>query len=618
MKRLAFGIFAHIDAGKTTLVEQMLVHSGQLSVAGKIEEGTTESDYLTQEIQRGISIQSTVIVLELNIGASDYSFEVIDNPGHLDFQTQSHASVDAIDCAILLIDSLEGFKSQTLANLEFLLKKKKPILFVLNKIDKPNVDLSLAVVELAELLGKDPHLLFQEEAKGPSFLWADPVACQSELLSLVEWSENLSAAYLESPDDLPALANVGLAGGFWGGMIYPVWAMSALTGEGMDELFSILSWIADQMPSRTEQGAVVFKRQLHPDLGKITYLRAFQPMGEGFSAETDLGHNFTFHTGYRINGRQALEIQSVEPGQTFAIPDSELQLGEWICGSGEVLSSSSEESHPVFQILLEPERNEDFQSLEAHLRDIVWEDGGLKLEKKPETGQLQLSGLGELHLEVALGRLQEIFTEKFQSSNLSVARFELWKKLAQKILFEHSAFEGRLQSGEIEAFVEGISSLSKEVIIDKKYPEYLKGAVESGFSEATASGAFREEILGIRLAVSGYKPPKDPEDPSSLIKVAVAKGLKELLPGSTILIGPVSALEIVVLDENLGDVLGALTKRKGKVLQVDSLPKQRSLIKARVPAENLLGFASVLRNMTQGRGSLSMGTLFDFENYSIL
>lgn len=271
-----------------------------------------------------------------------------------------------------------------------------------------------------------------------------------------------------------------------------------------------------------------------------------------------------------------------------------------------------------FQIILEPEVAEHRDSLWNSLQTLVWLDEGLETKILSETGQIQLSGLGELHLEVSLSRLKEFFPNTFNVSSIKVARFELWKKMARQGEFQHTAFDQKISSGLVHASLVSSNSFAREVRFETKITETLKEAITSAFYEVVVKGTKGEEILGLDLIVHRYDPPDISIDVSSLVKVAVIKGLKDIILGNTELVGPISHLEILISDSSLGDVLGSLSKRSAKIQEVNPIGDGKSLVRASASTENLLGFAGVLRNMTQGRGVLSLDSLFDPEHYYVI
>ncbi|EQA37559.1 GTP-binding domain protein [Leptospira inadai serovar Lyme str. 10] len=616
------GIFAHIDAGKTTLLERILFETGRIRSPGSIEEGTTESDYLTEEIERGISIQSTVARIPWpNAEETRLLLQFVDNPGHLDFQPQANASLLAVDFGLVLIDSFEGLKSQTFQNVESLRKAQKPILFFLNKLDRQGADILSALVDLELALGQEPVLLFRDDFSLPVL---EGQGREDELLPLLEWDPQLSEDYLKNPADLSSLAKSGLVKGFWNGKVYPVLGGSALHGQGIAELLRFLELLAKGKPplkpSIPGASGVVFKREIHPDLGKILYFQAWAPIqaGDRFHSAHEVG---SMDTLYRVSAREHEETDRAVVGELLAT-DSLLFLrpGDVLWGHKSEKRSLLPPIRKQFHLLLEPERGEDREELWRALEELAWVDTSLEIGILPETGQFRLSGMGELHLEISLSRLKESFPKSFQTSGIHIARFALWKNLVKKVAFQHTAFDQKVSSGQVLASLESSHSFSKGVRFKIQLPEEVEKAIESAFAEVAATGQAGEELLGLNLIVEAFVPPKaDSEvDLSSLVKVAVIKGLKDIIPSNTDHIGPLSEMEILVPDSYLGDVLASLAKREARIRKVISVAEGRSLIQASAAAQNLLGFSGVLRNMAQGRGVLSLDTLFDFDHHSVL
>ncbi|MCG6194509.1 elongation factor G-like protein [Leptospira sp. FAT2] len=620
MQILNIGIFAHIDAGKTTLLERILFETGRIRRPGTIEEGTTESDYLQEEIERGISIQSTLArVFWPNAKEPKVLFQFLDNPGHLDFQSQTSASLVVADLGIVLIDAFEGLKSQTLQNVEWLRKRKIPILFFLNKLDRKGIDITDSLVDLEAVLGKEPILLWKE---GGEFSLLQERSSDQSLLPLLEWDGDLSEQYLQNPDRLAELARKGFARGFWKEEFFPVLGGAALHGDGVRELLRCLELLSESFRPELrpeEELGIAFKRELHPDLGRIVYVLVLQefPQNQKFWSATSQGKLDSLHY---ISTRDIEEADRVFAREIIVVPELES------IQPGDVLYSSPQKEYrselaPIrkqFQILIEPETDEHRDSLWKALQLLVWMDEGLEIKILPETGQIQLSGLGELHLEVSLSRLKEFYSHKINVSGIKVARFELWKKMAIQGEFQHTAFDQKISSGLVQASLVSSNSFSRDVRFETKITETLEEAITSAFYEVVAKGSKGEEVLGLDLIVHRYDPPDLSNETSSLVKVAVIKGLKDIIRQHTELIGPLSILEILIPDSSLGDVLAVLSKRSAKISDVISVGDGKSLVHAKASTENLLGFASVLRNMTQGRGVLSLDSLFDSEHYYVI
>ncbi|MBM9502741.1 elongation factor G-like protein [Leptospira sp. 201903071] len=620
MKILNVGIFAHIDAGKTTLLERILYETGKIRRPGTIEEGTTESDYLAEEIARGISIQSTLArVFWPNEKDAKVLFQFLDNPGHLDFQSQTSASLVVADLGVVLIDAFEGLKSQTLQNVEWLRKRKIPILFFLNKLDRKGIDITDSLVDLEAVLEKEPILLWKEDAEFSLF---QERSSDQSLLPLLEWDAELSERYLKNPDSLSVLAREGFSRGFWKGEFFPVLGGSALQGDGVRELLLSLDLLSQNFSFSLrppEELGIAFKRELHPDLGKIVYILPSKEFLQNQKFWSISGEG-TIDSIHLISTRDFEEIGKTRIREIVVVP------GLDSLKPGDVLYSSPQKEYkselsPVrkqFQILLEPETSEEREGLWTALNQLTWLDEGLETKVLIDTGQIQLSGLGELHLEVSLSRLKEFFPHKVNVSGIKVARFELWKKMVLQSEFQHTAFDQKISSGQVHASLASSNSFSREVRFETKITETLEEAITSAFYEVVAKGSKGEEVLGLDFIVHRYDPPDSSIETSSLVKVAVIKGLKDIIPNNTELVGPISLLEILIPDSSLGDVLGALSKRNAKILNVVSLGDGKSLVHANASTENLLGFASVLRNMTQGRGVLSLDSLFDSEHYYVI
>lgn len=608
------GIFAHVDSGKTTLTERILFEAGEIYSPGSVLEGTTESDRLKEEIERGISIVATSIQIHYKHKNKKYYINLIDTPGHLDFYAQVNNSLLAVDIAILLLDITTGIRSQTEMLLDEITKLGIPLIVFINKIDKAE-DLKGFLQDLQVNLPRKFHPLFAITdgfTNQIEYVFLKKEIQEEIELPFLEWNDLLVEKYLKKPTKKVILE--GLYTGFREGKITPLFAGSASHGTSVKEL---LNFICEQDFHRrhaenSDIKGVLFKRELHPDLGKIYFIKAYEPMRIGdvyFSKE----QSFKIEALYEITPNEITKLDIVDADSIFAISVTHPDL----LHTGSLYKEKKEKQKPLpehnneYVLILEPNKSEDKEKLLSGLEKLVWEDTGLSFKEKPETGQFELRGAGELHLDVAIQRLKEFISEIFTFGNLKVARYEKLKNMALTVIFEHSAFDQKLKSGTLISSLEKSPDFSSSVLWECELEEDYKSSVESAFYEVLSNGSHGNPILGVNLRVISFEKPDVTHDfTSNLLKVAIISGIKSYLPECTVEIGPLCQFEIVIPESYYGSVLAVLGKRNAKIVKTDIVHGNKSLLICEAAAENMLGFTSALRNMTKGKGFLSQKTIF--------
>ncbi|MCC5814087.1 MAG: GTP-binding protein [Leptospira sp.] len=606
MKTINLGIFAHIDAGKTTLTEKILHLAQIIPSPGSIEEGTTESDTLRIEIERGISIVSSLLQFSCSKVIPDLNLNILDTPGHLDFRSQVESVLGCIDIAVVLIDASRGVESQTELLHEELVARGIPEIFFLNKLDRSFDFYAESLASIEELLNKTPAILFHEEDY--SYIWKNQEKfSERQHMELFDWSDELSAAYLENPEDLHSISLLGMKQGIVNGKVLPVLGGSAYFGQGVLEMLELIAMLDAKPPtSAPESDILVVKRCIHSEIGRLTIAKANCDIEIGKEYNVK-GNGITVNNIYHVLGERLAEMKSISRGDLFA----SRSLNE--CE----IAVSVEDAQ--FVMVVEPYSSEDRKELLTALEDLTWEDPALQLKINEDLGNIQLWGQGELHLDVSRHRLDEIFKKKYSIGEFSIARYELFKRMVKKLAFEHTAFDEKLSSGKLVANLRDTANFSKHIAFEVSLPEKIHNAIETGFYEALSRGNFHLEVMGVEMTVESYEPPDSYFDGTpSLLKVAVVSGLRNAFADQTTLIGPISDLEIVVNDEDVGNVLSLLQKREAKIQDIRKRFSGKSLIIVQASTEKMLGFSGALRNMTRGTGISYQRNSFNPENYIVL
>ncbi len=618
------GIFAHIDSGKTTLTERILYEAGKISAIGSIEDGTTESDQLKEEIERGISIRSTFHSLKWKSPFGEIHLQIIDTPGHIDFRNQVTDLLPSIDIAILVLDGGSPVQSQARLVLEELKQAKLPVLVFINKLDRFREDYLDTLVSLESILGVPASELFQR-SDGDTwdyFLSKPDLFSRQVMESLFYWNDDFLLQSLENPNQSISLALEGLRLGPSHSTIYPVYGGSAKTGEGVRELLDLVCFVESRIRPKSNADFTILSRREDSEVGKYFVLYSQRNI-QNINLRLLEPENLT--AILRIQKSQLVLFPVGEdPNYTTDsyLPGQELVLEEGGIGLKIVSLPKAEEEEAVFSpfsMTLEPEESPDKEFWLCRLKNLEWEDPGYKVEVSEETGQMNFRGRGELHLDVGVRRILESTEKKLQISVINIAKFERFKKMSHKVALEHSAFEDQRSSGTLIAVLEDTADFSKQIAFEVSLPEEVKHLVETAFVESALRGFYEKEVLGLKLRVLGYHPPTEvSESTLTLLKVAVVAGVRAMFQNNTELIGPLTEVEVVVDASHLGVVLSDLNRRHAKIVSIEEEVAGKSHLKANASAENMLGFSGALRNMTKGIGISWERTAFTSEFYAVL
>ncbi|HNI96926.1 MAG TPA: hypothetical protein PL169_12710, partial [Leptospiraceae bacterium] len=491
-----------------------------------------------------------------------------------------------------------------------------PYLIFLNKSDR-SMEYEKVLSDVGSLLGRPAVPMFYRADDGTvRYSFLEKEVNEDIELSLIEWDEKLTAKYFSLKDKKKIILQ-GMSSGFRQNAFVPAFIGSALNGHGVREFLDFLCIVSKDADHPDTGEFIAFKRQNNSHLGQIVYFKS----GSRLKPKQTVYRNSEPYTVQEIlqivpGGFQS--VQEVFPGSIFVLQDSSFFVGEKLF-SEHLESSETEETliQKDFSILLEPDSDTSRENLEKGIRKLVWEDQGLSCRVKEDTGQLELFGIGELHLEIAVSRLKEIVQENFSIKSINVAKYGLYKNMVKKLCFEHSTFDGKWKSGKVHGFLEARTDLQSYVEFDIPLEGILKDSITSAFSEFTSHGWEGLPVLGMNLRVVGYEAPELIEEHTpSLIKIAVISGLKSVLPGTVICIGPLSFFEIQVPQNYTGNVISLLNKRHAKVTSLEVADDLKSVLKGEASAEQLLGFTAALRNMTQGKGFVTLNTFFKYDKFS--
>ena len=655
------GILAHIDAGKTTLTERVLFYSGVIPLMGEVHDGTTVTDWMSQEQERGITITAASISCRWR----DTHINLIDTPGHVDFTVEVERSLRVLDGAVAVLSAVDGVQSQTEAVWRQAQHHRLPVLAFVNKMDREGADVHQVVSDIETRLGVKPVLFqlplvvdeefvgvidilsrevvrFDSSTKGvrtttesvPEHILDEVEIAREMLLDavLVEGDPLVDAYLLHG--DLPRETVIEAARRVvHAGKIVPVFCGAVLKNIGVQPL---LDAVVDLLPAPTEitpetsiwgsaalalkadvegpLAALVFKRMNDLRVGSVTYIRLFS--GQLKVGDTVLnprtGQHVVIGRLVRMLANEPVELKSVGAGDIAAVVGLEAQAtGDTLCSIEHPLQLEAMTfPQSVAFVALEPATAEDSAPLEKAVRSLVEEDPTLQLSIDPHTGQLLVRGVGELQLEVLSERLRIDYRLHCRSSKPRVAYLETVSQSAEASACFSREVDAVLQEAEISIRLsaatrgDGLQLLwAKE---HQDLPKDFLRAMEEGFRQGLKSaGDQGYDIVDVLIQVTDIQRKNDSETELAFrlsAREAVVKALSQI---KTICLEPQMRVEIVTPDDYMGPVVGDLSARRGNITQVLAKAKHQ-VVTALVPLSTMFGYATDLRSLTQGRASFTM------------
>jgi elongation factor G len=679
------GIIAHIDAGKTTTTERILYYTGISYKIGEVHEGTTVTDWMPQERERGITIVSAAVTCfwtqsylkqpetrEERI-KGEYKIHIIDTPGHVDFTAEVERALRVLDGAIVIFDGVQGVEAQSETVWHQADKYKVPRLAFINKLDRIGADFEFCLKSIEERLTKDAVLItlpigqesdfkgvidlitmkevYFEGEKGEKVVYKEIEPSRKEfaekwrhifLEKLAERDEEFMEKYFDNnfnEDDIrKAIRRATLSYNF-----IPVYVGSALNNKGVQLL---LDGVVDFLPSPldlpsqkgtdpltnqpTERkpideeafSALVFKIQVDPYVGTLSYIRVYSGiLKTGMTVlNTTTGETFRVGRIARMHANHREEIEELFAGDIGALVGvKSLKTGDTLCEPKKpIVYEKIEFAEPVIWMKIEPKTKADQEKMGLAIKALMDEDPTFKLTQNPDTGDTLIGGMGELHLEIKVDRLKREFNVEVNVGKPQVAYLETITKeaVAEGKYIRQSG--GRGQYGHVWLKVEPlergkgfefVNAIKGGIIPDNFIP-----SVEKGVKEAMEKGVLAGyPIRDIRVTLfDGSYHEVDSSDIA--FKIAGAIALQEAVKqGNPILLEPIMKVEIVIPPEFLGDVTGDLSSRRAKIEEVFDRGMAK-VIRAKVPLAEMFGYVTVLRSLTQGRGT----NMMEFSHYEPL
>jgi elongation factor G len=654
---------AHIDAGKTTTTERILYYTGVTYKIGEVHEGTAVMDWMVQEQERGITITSAATTCNWK----NHRINIIDTPGHVDFTVEVERSLRVLDGAVAAFDSVAGVEPQSETVWRQADKYKVPRIAFMNKMDRMGADFFMSVNSMVDRLGAKPVAVqipigAEENFRGPVDLVSmKAMFYDDETLGAKYVEGDIPAEYLEQAKEyrekmIEALADVDerIMEKFLGGVevsvdeiksairkgtvdmsLTPVLCGSAFKNKGVQHL---LDAIIDYLPSpydvppitginpddnsevirrpdsQDHFSALAFKVMTDPFVGQLTFLRVYS----GTLSAGSYVYNSTKGTKERVgrllqmHANKREDIKEVTAGDIAAAVGLKSTLtGDTLCDDkNSVILESMEFPDPVISVAIEPKTKPDQEKLSQSLAKLAQEDPSFRVSVNEETAQTIISGMGELHLEIIVDRLLREFKVGANVGKPQVAYRETIRtasKAEGKFVRQSG---GRGQYGhvylELQPLEPGKGFVFESKVVGGTVPREYWNAVEKGIKEALDNGILAGyPVVDIKAIL--YDGSYHEVDSSEMaFKIAGSMGFKEAArKAKPIILEPIMNVEVVTPEEYMGDVIGDINSRRGKIQTMDKRGKAQ-VIKAQVPLSEMFGYATDLRSKTQGRATYTM------------
>jgi len=658
------GIMAHIDAGKTTTTERILYYTGRTHKMGEVHEGAATMDWMAQEQERGITITSAATTAFWR----DHRINIIDTPGHVDFTVEVERSLRVLDGAIAVFDSVAGVEPQSETVWRQADHYKVPRIAFINKMDRTGADFFAAVQSMIDRLGAHPvpvqlPLGQEEHFRGVIYLIEMKAIVYSDALgteyateeipeelreqaeeyhhqlidSVADHDDELTETYLEDESKVtPEMLRRALRAATLDISVTPILAGSAFKNKGVQPL---LDAVIEYLPSpldvppvqgvdpRTEHelsrraandepfAALAFKVMTDPFVGKLTYFRVYSGQVKAGDRVVNTTNGRTERIGriLQMHANHREERESIGAGEiAAAVGLKQTTTGDTLAiDSAPIVLESMTFPEPVIAVAIEPKTKGDQDKLGAALQRLSEEDPTFRVQTDDETGQTLISGMGELHLEIIVDRLMREFKVDANVGRPQVAYRETVGKRVEKIRGRFvRQTGGRGQYGDATINVEPSGPGEGYEFVDKitggTIPKEYIPSIDQGIQEAMESGilaGFPVVDVRIELVDGSYH---DVDSSEMAFKVAGSMAFKEgMKRANPKLLEPVMAVEVVTPDDYLGDVMGDLNSRRGRVEGLEPRGNAQA-IKARVPLATMFGYATDLRSTTQGRATFTM------------
>jgi len=664
------GIIAHIDAGKTTTTERIMFYTGKTHRIGSVDDGTTVTDWMVQERERGITIVSAAVSAEWK----GYQFNLIDTPGHIDFTAEVQRSLRVFDGGVVVFDAVQGVEPQSETVWRQADRYGVPRICFVNKMDRVGASYERTIESIKSRLGANPIPMqvpigFEATFRGVVDLltmtavqWDDDLGKEPKTIEIpedlkeqavearkvmvekiAELDDDLTMKFLDAEEISIDELKAALRKGVLANKAYPVFAGSSLKNKGVQVL---LDAVIDFLPSPADIPAVkatdpknddavielpaednaplsalVFKIVTDPYVGRLAYVRIYSGvLSQGQTVQNStkgkkerIGRLIRMHADHR---EDVTEVRAGDIGAVLGFKES--FTGDTLCDTKTLVLESISFPEPVISIAIEPKSSADQEKMGEALRKLAEEDPTFRVNSDETTGQTIIRGMGELHLDIIVDRLLREFRVQANVGAPRVAYRESITKPVKEVNYKYAKQSGgHGQYGHVVFSMEpgerGSGIVFENKIVGGSIPKEFIAPIEKGVKEAAENGVLAGYPV-VDLKVTLFDGSFHEVDSSEMaFKLAASMGFKEgVQRGGPILLEPMMKVEVVVPEEYLGDVMGQVNSRRGLIQGMEVRPGNAQAIRAMVPLAEMFGFSTVLRSATQGRGVFTM----EFDHYA--
>ncbi|MDG3277077.1 elongation factor G [Streptococcus suis] len=656
------GIMAHVDAGKTTTTERILYYTGKIHKIGETHEGASQMDWMEQEQERGITITSAATTAQWN----NHRVNIIDTPGHVDFTIEVQRSLRVLDGAVTVLDSQSGVEPQTETVWRQATEYGVPRIVFANKMDKIGADFLYSVSTLHERLQANAHPIqlpigSEDEFRGiidlikmkaeiytndlgtdileediPAEYLEQAEEYREKLVEAVaETDEELMMKYLESEEITNDELKAAIRKATINVEFFPVLCGSAFKNKGVQLM---LDAVIDYLPSPLDIPAIkgvnpdtdaeeerhasdeepfaalAFKIMTDPFVGRLTFFRVYSGVlnSGSYVLNTSKGKRERIGRILQMHANSRQEIETVYAGDiAAAVGLKDTTTGDSLTDEkAKIILESIHVPEPVIQLMVEPKSKADQDKMGIALSKLAEEDPTFRVETNVETGETVISGMGELHLDVLVDRMRREFKVEANVGAPQVSYRETFRASTQARGFFKRQSGGKGQFGDVwiefTPNEEGKGFEFENAIVGGVVPREFIPAVEKGLVESMANGVLAGyPIVDVKAKLydGSYH---DVDSSETAFKVAASLALKEAAKSAQpTILEPMMLVTITAPEDNLGDVMGHVTARRGRVDGMEARGNTQ-IVRAYVPLAEMFGYATVLRSATQGRGTFMM------------
>lgn len=656
------GIMAHVDAGKTTTTERILYYTGKIHKIGETHEGASQMDWMEQEQERGITITSAATTAQWN----NHRVNIIDTPGHVDFTIEVQRSLRVLDGAVTVLDSQSGVEPQTETVWRQATEYGVPRIVFANKMDKIGADFLYSVSTLHERLQANAHPIqlpigSEDEFRGiidlikmkaeiytndlgtdileediPAEYLEQAEEYREKLVEAVaETDEELMMKYLEGEEITNEELKAAIRKATINVEFFPVLCGSAFKNKGVQLM---LDAVIDYLPSPLDIPAIkgvnpdtdaeeerhasdeepfaalAFKIMTDPFVGRLTFFRVYSGVlnSGSYVLNTSKGKRERIGRILQMHANSRQEIETVYAGDiAAAVGLKDTTTGDSLTDEkAKIILESIHVPEPVIQLMVEPKSKADQDKMGIALSKLAEEDPTFRVETNVETGETVISGMGELHLDVLVDRMRREFKVEANVGAPQVSYRETFRASTQARGFFKRQSGGKGQFGDVwiefTPNEEGKGFEFENAIVGGVVPREFIPAVEKGLVESMANGVLAGyPIVDVKAKLydGSYH---DVDSSETAFKVAASLALKEAAKSAQpAILEPMMLVTITAPEDNLGDVMGHVTARRGRVDGMEARGNTQ-IVRAYVPLAEMFGYATVLRSATQGRGTFMM------------